>query len=420
MATRNGLQNQKISRPQAGGGLKQGPARRALGDIGNLVRPGGNARPVNDPKPAPAQISRPVTRNFRAHLRNGQPTADPPPAIAKNTKQPPARTAKLANPTAKNTKSPHTVIEISPDPGESLKKSKKKVNTLTSVLSARSKLACGISDIDAEDRGNELAVTDYVEEIYTFYKMAENWYRPGDYMDSQTALNAKMRAILADWLIDVHFRFELMPETLFLAFHIIDRYLTLETVPRRELQLVGVAALLIACKYEEIWAPEIDDFICIADKAYSRDQILAKEKRILDKLEWNLTVPTPYVFLVRFLKAATADQELERMVFFLAELGLMQYSMIRYTPSMLAASAVYAARCTLNRLPLWSETLEQHSGYSEQDLTDSARLLAGFHASATESKLKVVFKKYSNPDLGAVAMHRPALRLLEGFEDVLF
>lgn len=76
-------------------------------------------------------------------------------------------------------------------------------------------------------------------------------------MDSQTEINTKMRAILADWLIEVHDRFELMPETLYLAFYIIDRYLSVETVLRRELQLVGATAMLIACKYEEIWAPEV-------------------------------------------------------------------------------------------------------------------------------------------------------------------
>lgn len=142
---------------------------------------------------------------------------------------------------------------------------------------------------------------------------------------------------------------------------------------------------------------QVNDFICISDRAYSRDQILAKEKGILDKLKWNLTVPTPYVFLVRFLKAAKSDQEvielinyivahltlknpplpplnwfisfqLEHMVFFFAELGLMQYSIVSYCPSMVAASAVYAARCTLNRSPLWNETLKRHTGFSEQQL----------------------------------------------------
>lgn len=71
-------------------------------------------------------------------------------------------------------------------------------------------------------------------------------------------INAKMRTILADWLVEVHHKFELMPETLYLTINVIDRYLSMETVLRRELQLVGVSAMLIASKYEEIWAPEVD------------------------------------------------------------------------------------------------------------------------------------------------------------------
>jgi cyclin B len=76
-------------------------------------------------------------------------------------------------------------------------------------------------------------------------------------MSSQVEVNPKMRAILADWIIDVHYKFELMPETLYLTMYVIDRYLSLQPVLRRELQLVGVAAMLIASKYEEMWAPEV-------------------------------------------------------------------------------------------------------------------------------------------------------------------
>lgn len=54
---------------------------------------------------------------------------------------------------------------------------------------------------------------------------------------------------------------------------------------------------------------QVNDFVCISDRAYCREQILIMEKNILNKLEWSLTVPTPYVFLVRFLKAAASDQE---------------------------------------------------------------------------------------------------------------
>ena len=76
-------------------------------------------------------------------------------------------------------------------------------------------------------------------------------------MDSQPEINSKMRSILIDWLTEVHRMFELMPETLYLTINIVDRYLSMNVVPRRELQLVGISSMLIACKYEEIWAPEV-------------------------------------------------------------------------------------------------------------------------------------------------------------------
>ncbi|KAK8962719.1 Cyclin-B1-1 [Platanthera guangdongensis] len=145
---------------------------------------------------------------------------------------------------------------------------------------------------------------EYVDDLYKFYKHHENLCFPRDYMSSQIEINAKMRSILVDWLIEVHHNFDLMPETLYLTLFIIDRYLSMETVLRKELQLVGVISMLIACKYEEIWAPAVHDFSCISDCTYSGEKILDMEKRILNRIDWSLTFPTSYVFLVRFLKAA--------------------------------------------------------------------------------------------------------------------
>lgn len=76
-------------------------------------------------------------------------------------------------------------------------------------------------------------------------------------MESQPEINSKMRGILVDWLVEVHKKFELTPESLYLTVNILDRFLSLKSVPRRELQLVGISSMLIACKYEEIWAPEV-------------------------------------------------------------------------------------------------------------------------------------------------------------------
>jgi hypothetical protein len=79
-----------------------------------------------------------------------------------------------------------------------------------------------------------------------------------------------MRAILVDWLIEVHLKFKLKSETLFLTVNLIDRFLERQKVSRNKLQLVGVTAMMIASKYEEIYPPQIGDFAYITDKAVSK------------------------------------------------------------------------------------------------------------------------------------------------------
>ncbi|MCL7043576.1 hypothetical protein MKW94_026549 [Papaver nudicaule] len=229
-------------------------------------------------------------------------------------------------------------------------------------------------------------------------------------MDSQNQINENMRMILVDWLIDVHYMFKLSPETLYLTIQIIDRYLSVQLVPRKELQLLGISSMLIASKYEEIWgwAPKVTDLVDISERTYSREHVLAMEKSILASLGWSLTLPTPYVFLVRFVKAAMADKEMENIVFFLAELGLMQYAMVKFRPSYLTASAVYAARCTLNKTPLWDETLVLHTGYSESQLIDGAKQLVSFHSGSAGHNLNVVYRKYSASEHCGVALLAPA------------
>ncbi|KAF5182482.1 G2/mitotic-specific cyclin-1 [Thalictrum thalictroides] len=423
-------------------GIIEGNNRRALIDVTNRGV-------VAKPQP----INRPVTRSFCAQLlakaqdtvnENNQKqiavVVDGPiggnedRAVQKKvTVKPKPEVVIVISPEERKVTvkpKPEVVIEISPETkadksdirrqARESSSRKKNVHTTTYILTARSKLACGITnkpkdivmDIDAADANNQLAAVEYVEDIYKYYKLTENSSRAHDYMATQHEINEKMRGILVDWLIEVHNKFELMPETLYLTIHIVDRYLAGRAVSKKILQLVGMSAMLIASKYEEIWAPEVNDFVTIADNAYSREQVLAMEKLILGKLEWSLTVPTSYVFLGRYIKAAVSDQKMENMVFFLAELGLMHYELITYSPSMIAASAVYAARCTLNRNPLWDETLKCHTGFSESQLQDCAKLLVKFHSMVTESNLQTVYRKYSNVVRGAVSLITPAKILL--------
>ena len=188
-----------------------------------------------------------------------------------------------------------------------------------------------------------------------------------------------MRAILIDRLIEVHLKFKLIPETLFMRVNIIDRFLERQIIQRTRLQLVGVTAMLIASKYEEIYAPEVRDFVYITDKAYTKEEILKMEQCILQALDFNMTTPSSYRFLERFSKIVNGDDLLFNLSRYLIELPLIEYKMLKYTPSNIAASAVYLAQKILQRSaayptqaeqpqekPIFSVTpIYQHSGYTE-------------------------------------------------------
>jgi cyclin B len=191
---------------------------------------------------------------------------------------------------------------------------------------------------------------------------------PLDYMAQQFDISDKMRAILIDWLIEVHDKFELMNETLFLTVNLIDRFLSKQAVARKKLQLVGLVALLLACKYEEVSVPIVEDLVVISDKAYTRTDVLEMEKIMLSTLQFNMSLPTQYPFLKRFLKAAQSDKKLEILASFLIELALVDYEMVRYPPSLLAATAVYTAQCTIHGFSEWNSTCEFHCHYSENQL----------------------------------------------------
>ncbi|KAL5557728.1 hypothetical protein UlMin_033939 [Ulmus minor] len=272
-----------------------------------------------------------------------------------------------------------------------------------------------VIDIDSGDKKNHLAVVEYIDDLYVYYKKVESsGCVPPDYMANQSDINEKMRGILIDWLIEVHYKFELIEETLFLTVNLIDRFLAVQPVVRKRLQLVGVTALLLACKYEEVSVPVVDDLILISDRAYSRKDVLDMEKLMVNTLQFNLSVPTPYVFMRRFLKAAQSDKKLELLSFFMIELCLVEYQMLKFPPSLLAAGAIYTAQCTLNGFKQWNKTCRWHCGYSQEQLLECSRLMITFHQRAGTGKLTGIYRKYSTSKFGHAAEVNSADFLLEG------
>lgn len=257
-------------------------------------------------------------------------------------------------------------------------------------------------DIDFRDRDDPLCATEYVQEMYSHFRNKElvTSVRPV-FMENQRHINERMRSILVDWLVEVHLKFKLVPETLYLTVNVIDRFLEKSEVSRPKLQLVGVTALLIASKYEEIYPPELRDLVYICDHAYRKEEILEMEEKILKTLEYQITIPSAHAFLVRYLKAAHADRRIVQLSCYILDGTLQSYNLLHYLPSQLAAAAVLIARKTVGR-NAWSPTLLKYAEYVEEDIIPVARAILS-EKSGASSELRAVNKKYSSQRYGAVA-----------------
>ncbi|KAI8010418.1 putative cyclin-B3-1 [Camellia lanceoleosa] len=291
--------------------------------------------------------------------------------------------------------------------------------SFTSLLMARSKLLEGHAVVmkreslpSIYDDCNHLEVAEYVDEIYQYYWTMESWANHFDHY--------------------VHLKFDLMQETLYLTVTLLDQYLSLVTIKKNEMQLVGLTALLLASKYEDFWHPRVLDLISISVESYTRDQMLGMEKAMLKKLKFRLNAPTPYMFMLRFLKASQSDTkvcgelksqlisrpcfsaqttELEHLAFYLIELCLVEYEALKFKSSLLCASAIYVARCTLQKTPGWTPLLANHARYEESQIRDCAEMVLKLHKAAKTARLNVTFEKYTRLDYSGVATIKPLNRL---------
>lgn len=205
-------------------------------------------------------------------------------------------------------------------------------------------------DLDKEDEADPLMVSEYVVEIFDYLRKLEISTLPNPhYIDMQKDLAWKMRGILMDWLIQVHGRFRLLPETLFLAVNIIDRFLSTRVVSLVRLQLVGITAMFMASKYEEILSPSLAHFMACSDSTYTETDILDAEKYILRSIDYNLSYPNPINFLRRSSKADGYDLQVRTVAKYLIEIGCVDWRLLPYPSSQIAAAGMWFARLILEK-----------------------------------------------------------------------
>lgn len=204
---------------------------------------------------------------------------------------------------------------------------------------------------DVEDEQWDTSmVAEYGDEIFEYMHALEEKMKPNaNYMDDQAEIQWSMRSVLMDWLVQVHNRFTLLPETLFLAVNYVDRFLSAKVVSLGKLQLVGATALFVAAKYEEINCPSVQEIVYMVDGAYTGDEVLKAERFMLSMLQFELGWPGPMSFLRRISKADDYDLETRTLAKYFLEITVMDERFVSCAPSFLAAGAHCLARFMLKK-----------------------------------------------------------------------
>lgn len=268
---------------------------------------------------------------------------------------------------------------------------------------ARAIVETSLSPEEIDDEAWDISmVAEYGDDINSYMKELEERMLPSPhYMDMQTEIQWSMRSVLMEWLIQVHARFSLLPETLFLTVNYIDRFLSSKIVSVNKLQLVGATAIFIASKYEEIICPSIQEIVYMVDGGYTAEEILKAERFMLSMLGFELGWPGPMSFLRRISKADDYDLETRTLAKYFLEVTIMDERFVACPASFLAAGAHCVARLMLRKGD-WSMAHTHYSGYTWSQVRPLAHAILQccrdprtHHAAVYEKYASDKFKKAS-------------------------
>ena len=249
---------------------------------------------------------------------------------------------------------------------------------------------------------------------YNLLKEEEKEIKPmpdHNYMSRQNEINEKMRSILVDWIIEVHFKFGFTDETLFMTVSIIDRYLSIAQISRTNFQLLGITALMIACKHEEIDLPKINDFIYITDNAYVKEEVIKMEEMVLSKLNFSFLYPSPIKFFEYLSLHFHFEKKHHMMGKYLMESFLLDVKNMKYKPSIISCACTYIVM-KFFKMPNYhdsynkkfyvlDETVER---YSEHNIKECAKDICLLVDNINKTNYQACSKKYSKPEQEKVSI----------------
>ncbi|RVE64534.1 hypothetical protein OJAV_G00127000 [Oryzias javanicus] len=222
------------------------------------------------------------------------------------------------------------------------------------------------------------------------------------------------RAILVDWMVQVHELLHFQEDTLYLAVHLLNHSLRQLKVTTKNLQLLGMVCLFIAAKKEESLLPQVSDLCSLMDHAYTKHQLLRMERRLLCALKFDLSHCPPLHFLLLFASVTRCSAMMVWTARYLLELSLLEAQCVVFLPVQLAGAALCLARHVLQESPTpegeaaWCLTSSIHVG-SETTILRIMQILATAASRVQTHENSATFIKFSSPERMNVSRH-PGLR----------
>ena len=307
-------------------------------------------------------------------------------------------------------------IEIENENSKKTEQSSKEIkSSAIEVFSSTSTLASNNSYnlTDSIEKQKERAINfiynvEYSQDIYDYLILDEknaNLKIKRNYMENQNEINQVMRSILIDWIIEVHNRFHFKTKTLFQTVYIIDLYLSYENIEKRNFQLLGIASLLIACKENEIYVPNPQQFIEVTDYAYQKKDLLKMENKIMHVTKFEILIPTAEEFYSIISKKFNFTEKQYELGNYFLDSSLVDYDLLKYQPSTIAVACAYIVMkfYQINGYRELYSSKKTNADSPQRTIKDCARDLCRFVKNLSNSTLLAAKEKYSSVEHGNVA-----------------
>lgn len=250
--------------------------------------------------------------------------------------------------------------------------------------------------MDKKDSDNILACSEYARDIFLYLRARENAMRSKeDCLKEQDEVRAKDREKVVEWFFEVQMKYALKNETIYLAVSILDRYLGRKKVSKRKLSLLGLVAVLIAGKYEEIYPPHVKNYLARLGEKFMPQECTQMELAVLSTLSYNLSTPSVLAFLGRYVKFVDLDKTRRRLAMYICEAQLLTTTLNKHEPSLLALGGLYLAGKSARDDFAFSEELLRETRHSEGEVKECAREMLGNMLVKERIMLSNVRKKHA-------------------------